>query len=169
MAVTACRECGGQVSDRAAACPHCGAKPRKKTSPVAWVIVGLFVLAAVKIGTSGDSPAPPPAQASSASATKVDKAASRAATWAVRLRDASRKPESFRLDHATVIDGTEAVCYEYRAENGFGGTNREKAVLDSNTGEFKRSGNAGFDALWDRECGGKSGRDVANAIRMFAL
>ena len=69
---------------------------------------------------------------------------------------------------------TADFVYVMHADNGeikigFGGTNREKAVLDSNTGEFKRSGNAGFDALWDRECGGKSGRDVANAIRMFAL
>ncbi|MFR2832301.1 MAG: zinc ribbon domain-containing protein, partial [Finegoldia magna] len=37
MALTTCPECAGKVSDRAAACPHCGypikKAPRKKPKP----------------------------------------------------------------------------------------------------------------------------------------
>ena len=35
MALTTCAECGGQVSDQAAACPHCGAPVRVPTPTVA--------------------------------------------------------------------------------------------------------------------------------------
>lgn len=62
MALTACKECGHQVSTEAAACPQCGAqvKPAQKKSSVwPWVLgvpVGLFVLAMVMGGTVLDTP-----------------------------------------------------------------------------------------------------------------
>jgi DNA-directed RNA polymerase subunit RPC12/RpoP len=34
MAIIACKECGKEVSDKAAVCPHCGAKPRKGVVPL---------------------------------------------------------------------------------------------------------------------------------------
>jgi hypothetical protein len=43
MALVKCGECGGAISDTAAACPQCGAPPKKKTSVLTWVI-GAFVL-----------------------------------------------------------------------------------------------------------------------------
>ena len=33
MALTACKECGKQISTTAASCPHCGHKPEKDGSP----------------------------------------------------------------------------------------------------------------------------------------
>ena len=54
MALIACRECGGQVSTLAAACPACGAPiappaaprpapaPRQGTNP--WMIIGWIIL-----------------------------------------------------------------------------------------------------------------------------
>lgn len=59
MAIIECKECGGKVSDSAAACPHCGApvavaavsaapaEPKKKRGWWKWVLgvpVGLFAL-----------------------------------------------------------------------------------------------------------------------------
>ena len=36
MAITKCRECGGQVSTKATACPHCGAtNPTGESAPIA--------------------------------------------------------------------------------------------------------------------------------------
>ena len=42
MALTTCRECGGQVSSTAKACPACGARVR--TSLVAKVVLGFIIL-----------------------------------------------------------------------------------------------------------------------------
>ena len=59
MAITKCRECGGQVSTKAAACPHCGATnpageampnatssapPKKKSSTLKMMLIVIAVL-----------------------------------------------------------------------------------------------------------------------------
>lgn len=45
MAIVKCRECGADVSDEAAACPKCGAKPHMTAGArVFWVLAALFVL-----------------------------------------------------------------------------------------------------------------------------
>ncbi len=45
MALVKCRECGAQVSKKAAACPECGAPAKKKTSMFTWLV--LVVIGAV--------------------------------------------------------------------------------------------------------------------------
>lgn len=53
MALIACRECGGQISEWAAICPHCGVAGQNGGLPVADVrirfgsLVWLFVKAAI--------------------------------------------------------------------------------------------------------------------------
>lgn len=42
MALKACKECGGQVSTKAAACPHCGAKGPLEASGFARIAVGVL-------------------------------------------------------------------------------------------------------------------------------
>ena len=69
MALTSCRECGKQISDQAAACPHCGAPvrlqaqptspPKKASNPgclsaVLVLICAVIVLGALK--SCGESP-----------------------------------------------------------------------------------------------------------------
>lgn len=160
MALTKCRECGNQISDQAVACPHCGAKPPKRTSTSTWVIgavLGIpFIYAMTTRVDLHNEPPPKPKPV-------IDHAASRAATHAVRLRKSMRNPDSFKLEAATILDDAKTVCYEYRATNGFGAVDVGRAVLDP-TGALLTT-----DSAWDRSCGGKSGRDVANAIRMFIL
>jgi hypothetical protein len=52
----------------------------------------------------------------------------RAATGAKILKSSMRNPDSFKLSEVLVMsDGS--VCYEYRAQNGFGGINVEHAVF----------------------------------------
>jgi hypothetical protein len=41
MALVPCAECGTEISDKAAACPKCGAKPKRSLTWLWWVI-GLF-------------------------------------------------------------------------------------------------------------------------------
>jgi predicted nucleic acid-binding Zn ribbon protein len=51
MALIKCHECGGQISDQAQTCPHCGAPaiaPRRRKRKAAWfdfIIRLLFILA----------------------------------------------------------------------------------------------------------------------------
>lgn len=44
MAIKACKECGGTVSDKAETCPNCGAKQPKKTSKLALIFAGLCLV-----------------------------------------------------------------------------------------------------------------------------
>lgn len=80
-----------------------------------------------------------------------------AAEGAKRLRDAMRNPDSFRPAQALIMND-QAVCYEFRSQNGFGGFNVGHAVL-SPSGELKTNETSGFYALWDRECADKKGAD----------
>lgn len=63
MALTKCRECGGQVSTEATACPHCGAVPTRRgrgtrTPLISFVVVGLIVWVLVATWHSGTPQAP---------------------------------------------------------------------------------------------------------------
>ena len=89
-----------------------------------------------------------------------------AAGGAKQLRDAMRNPDSFKLTQALIM-GDGAVCYDYRAQNGFGGMNAEKAVLAPD-GRFATTGSDGFHALWNKECADKTGLDETWAVGYVA-
>lgn len=73
------------------------------------------------------------------------------------LKNAMRNPDSFKLAQVLVMpDG--GVCYGYRAQNGFGGMNGERAVL-SPDGTMRTDDSDGFSRAWHRECAGKTGDD----------
>lgn len=44
MAMTKCKECGAEISDKAQACPKCGARPPKRTSRWTWLVGGLMLM-----------------------------------------------------------------------------------------------------------------------------
>ena len=79
MALVACKECGKEVSKSAAACPHCGYKPRR-TSLLTWIVAILFgipfllavVTSAINSSSSSTrSASQPPAQPAQASRPRV--------------------------------------------------------------------------------------------------
>jgi hypothetical protein len=75
-----------------------------------------------------------------------------------------RNPDSFKLSDGIVMaDG--AVCYSYRAQNGFGGLNVGNAVL-APKGKFKSSDSPGYATVWNKECGGETGTDDANIVNV---
>src|SRR5438128_1059418 len=47
MALVKCKECGEQISKKAAACPKCGAPAKKKTSAFTWLVTILLLLGVV--------------------------------------------------------------------------------------------------------------------------
>lgn len=61
MALTKCKECGGQVSSEATACPHCGAKPPKRTSRAGWLflVFVIVLVVGIKLGSPETPPTPP--------------------------------------------------------------------------------------------------------------
>jgi hypothetical protein len=100
---------------------------------------------------------------------RQDEAVNRAAIGARILKKATRNPDAFKLESAYVIHGSGAVCYEYRAQNGFGGMNAGQAVLSSDGKKFLTNEMNGFTRLWNQECANKAGQEVGTAIRWFAL
>jgi hypothetical protein len=81
---------------------------------------------------------------------------------AKHLSDSMRNPDSFKLAEVLMMDNG-AVCYTYRAQNGFGGMNVGSAVL-SRTGQFRTNETSGFHTLWNKECANKTGKDKTWAI-----
>ena len=45
MALRKCRECGSQVSSRAATCPQCGAPTKRKTNPLVGLLAFVIIIA----------------------------------------------------------------------------------------------------------------------------
>lgn len=78
MALTKCKECGNEISTKAATCPKCGAAQPKRTSPFVMVIAILFAVGFIQtiftIATRKDDPpsTPQPVLASAPAAPTLD-------------------------------------------------------------------------------------------------
>jgi hypothetical protein len=59
-----------------------------------------------------------------------------------------------------------AVCYQYRARNGFGGMNVEQAVMNPKL-QFRTSEQPGFARLWNRHCANRDGEDRTSVVNPF--
>jgi hypothetical protein len=117
-------------------------------------MIGIGVILAVVSQNHPTSPASPAEQQKK----EKDERQFRLAVGAAKqLKDAMRNPDSFKLSNVLFMDDG-AVCFEYRAQNGFGGTNLGRAVLSSK-GIIKTNEMGGGTQLWNRECANKSGYD----------
>ena len=76
----------------------------------------------------------------------------------VMLKARMRNPDSFQLISAVVMPKGQ-YCYEYRAQNGFGGMNVEDAVLYAPM-VLSTSTDA-----WNKYCGGKTGEDLTDEVQ----
>jgi len=140
MAMIECSECRKQISDKAAACPHCGApvvsalssastltptasiQPlKKKTNPATWVVLALIVVAAIwyfpKAQREANLP-PMPVEVRFRTALtgpglvlQVKNTSTRHLTLVVALKNPSTNQEkSYRLDAAP--SGTLEIGYK---------------------------------------------------------
>lgn len=89
---------------------------------------------------------------------KDEMAFQRAVMGAKSLRAAMRNPESFKLASVHVKTNG-AICYTYRAQNGFGGMNLESAVLAPGTQHFNQNASA-----WNASCAHKAGYDKTSEV-----
>lgn len=100
--------------------------------------------------------------AQDAASEKEQRDLSRAIITARIMRSAMRNPDSFKLIQVILMPSGVA-CFDYRAENGFGGMNRDQAVLYHRT-KIVADDDPRFPALWNRECADKVGQDVTNTV-----
>lgn len=164
-----CKDCGNQISKNAITCPHCGApikKIQQKEPPkqysigslLMWILI-LGVVSAMVIPNTSTTPETPQETAQKeAESQKRDTEFNKAYAGKQILLKAMRDPDSLEIDNTIVMDNL-AVCYEYRAKNGFGGINRGSAVYSSG-GKFITNEMDGFDKLWNKECANKSGNKL---------
>ena len=157
MAMTKCTECKSDISDKAIACPSCGAKPPKKTTRVTKLVAGLIALVvgiAVLSPKSPERPQPKVIKLTPeevAEKDKRDKNIQFALSAARLLKAVTKDPSSFELIHAMVIDGG-AVCITYRGKNSYG------AIVVNETAMTR----AMAPGDWNKHCGGKRGTDVSS-------
>lgn len=165
MALVKCAECGRDVSDQAATCPNCGAavrKPAPKKSGCrgpAVLLAVAFVLLLV-MGQLMNGGQAPPKQTHSPQEEKENAILQNALRGASALKNAMRNPDSFKLESALIVEGTNDVCYDYRSQNGFGGMNREQALLSATTGMLMTEHANGFAKAWNKLCADKHGLDA---------
>lgn len=148
MAIGKCRECGAEVSDQAKACPKCGvSRPVRKTSKLTWlaalVIAPVVAMTIIEFEPSPVAEAAPPTPEQLAE-KRLDERRFNLAVGALTLiKKSLRDPESVVWETVLVNDDATAICVEYRARNGFGGMNRELAVItDSKLEKTARAWNA---------------------------
>lgn len=156
MALIKCAECGNEISSLAPACPKCGApkvladpispQPRAKTTTRGKVVAGIFVVlglvaifapkkesaqpveqAAVKPVVQEKPPEPTPEE--KAKQAQEDTRHENIVRSALYIRNRLRNPESLKWEVIKSNASGDLICFGYRAENGFGGMNREQAVV----------------------------------------
>lgn len=88
MAMTKCKECGNDLSTRAAACPKCGAAQPKPTSGATWLIAILiaigFITSAILPSAEKPATSPSPAPSRAVDATPAPVACDQGAAVKVR-------------------------------------------------------------------------------------
>lgn len=89
MALRACRECGSQISTRAASCPHCGAPVKKQSSSAALGCLAVIVVlvCAGLFNRNDDAPPAVNAPANAPARPAVNEAEQRASDRLAYLND----------------------------------------------------------------------------------
>lgn len=130
------------------------------------MVIGVFFVIGMAVSIIQKFVTKPPTPAEQKQQNKTAINVTLAAEGAKRLQKAMRNPDSFKLSQVLIMDD-DAVCYEYRAQNGFGGMNVGRAVLAPD-GQFAASETPKFRALWKKECAQKTGLDRTSAVGTVA-
>ncbi len=153
MAMTKCKECGTEISTKAAACPKCGAVMPKKTSGCAMIVgacFAIFIVAPmVMVSVGSKKPLSPEAQKQQEAeqlATDACEAAKKAITGALKAPSTAEFPGCFLgRDQIEIRSNPEKTIYMVRSwvdsQNSFGAMVRTKWAVelarDPKTGRFE--------------------------------
>ncbi|MHC8342513.1 hypothetical protein [Pseudomonas sp. RT6P73] len=161
MALAKCRECQSLISTSASACPSCGAKPRRKTSVLTWVVGGCFALLVINFVSNSVTNKSSPS--SVAKMTPEDSA--RAEQGRLRqleiitaknaVTEQMKDPDSVRFGEVVNRAGT--ICGYVNAKNSLGGYSGEKAFMfDVASKEVLMFGQVqNFEKTWNTKCPAK--------------
>ncbi len=125
-----CRACGGIVSKKASACPHCGQKrPYKaKTSASTWaviVIAGFITLSIINDSSSPGSASSSPSKASSSKSDYSSPSKQDDWIWASQngIKNRLKDPGSAKFKDSFFVlwKGTPVVCGYVNSKNAMGG------------------------------------------------
>ncbi len=166
MALTKCNECGTDISDKATACPKCGApasKPKKKTGLLTWIFAAVIAFVAISALTANHNAASvstqtaPAAKPGPTAQQKLEESdRMNAGALVLMLRKSAKDPDSFKLHSATVTkDG--AGCVEYSATNSFNARLRAIAVVTRGKTAVSNS-----PATWNKLCAHKDSTDYTD-------
>jgi DNA-directed RNA polymerase subunit RPC12/RpoP len=135
MAMGKCRECGADVSDKAAACPSCGVKRPIRERSLGFGCLAVLVFAGI-IGVIAAKVAPTSATSSTASSDS-SKGFEMLTACQVEVQQHLRDPDSAVFPNAIMEqsayvprerNGIFSETFQFRAKNGFGGYNMSTAV-----------------------------------------
>jgi len=164
-----CKECGGEVSTKAAACPKCGARPEKSHRALKGfvIVVGFFTLMGI-IGSQST-----PKEHAKSGTTVQHRQSNRGAdvsdqarelAWlekgkqAVKARLKDPKSAEFRnVFFSRGTDGVPCACGEVNARNSLGGYIGYQRFISGGSEDltFLQNEVADFDVAWARLCGGR--------------
>lgn len=141
MALQPCKECGANVSSKAKTCPHCGALVPKKTSKIALILAGLFLLS-IFIGVFNGE------EEKSEPSPEMKKLQNQA---------------SIKVALSTILKDSDSAKYEFVSENcgtvnsknsfgGYAGPKRFVSVGDTVNLESYSHNKQEMDALWNKQC-----------------
>lgn len=131
MALMTCHECGAEVSTAAKSCPHCGARGkafrgRRKLGLVPKVLLGFLGVGMIGAAVSE---AIHPHEEQTAAQDAEHKATSERdtniVTYARSLKAWVRNPDTLVYEHVRSNPDGKLVCFKIRAQNGFGGMDRQ--------------------------------------------
>lgn len=167
MALITCNECGKQISNEARACPGCGAKIPKKVGPIGIVFAVIIGLAMFQCTMQSEKSKDEKAAIQAAkSPEQIKRETEEKAAEELRfqktviflngLKKSARNPQTFKTESIAANHDASVICVEFRAQNGFGGINKEFAVY--------AKGKASQDAkVWNKRCVDQSLIDMNHA------
>ena len=169
MALTTCHNCGTSVSAAAKSCPQCGAKGKAFTGRLGSLAIigrGFLILFGFVIVMSFYAATQKTAGAVSGS-TKTSKDDAnklhreKLALAAVKsVRAVLRNPDSMVLETVLVDEEGDIACITYRAQNGFGGMNRDQIVFTPQGGGESRT-------VWNKFCAHKELYDLTSSTQFM--
>ena len=132
-----CPQCAEMVKSEAAVCRFCGhkfpaesmAKPSGgKGKGCLVVVAAVIVLGAIGsiFGSQNIGPAPKPSP--TAISKEIERGDTQALAAGQALKRSARNPDSLVIEDASVSRDGQYLCLNYRAQNGFGGMNRESVI-----------------------------------------
>jgi hypothetical protein len=171
MVMSVCRECAKPASSEAKACPHCGVP-----NPVvpdgnaargrAYIVIGLLIITTIVtlVISKPDHTTAPARTGVAEQDSHEDRQRANAANIALALRKTMRNPKTFEVISAHVGQYN-ALCYQYRAENGFGGMSVERVVVAPDAAWMTTERDDEFADRWNDQCARGSTIDATSAVQ----